>query len=87
MKTINVELFIHKTVTGEIQAVTSDMSNYGWPLLGRKTLTIQVPKVDEIEAEIEVLSAQENRVIEEANSRTFDIREKIQSLRDKRNDR
>ena len=87
MKTIKVELFIHKTATGEIQAATSDMSIYGWTLLGRKTITTQVPQVDEIEAEIEALAAQENRIIEEANNKTFDIREKIQSLRDKRNDR
>ena len=87
MKKIQVELFIHKTSIGEVSVSTADMSEFGWMLLGRRNVTIQVPEVDEVAAEIEALAAQENKIIEDANKKTFEIREQIKTLRGQRNDR
>ena len=87
MKTMQVELFIHKTATGEASVSTADMSEFGWMLLGRKTITVNVPEVDEVAAEIEALAAQENKIIEDANKKTFEIREQIKTLRGQRNAR
>jgi hypothetical protein len=87
MERIKVKLFIHKSTLGDITPCTSDMSTFGWPLLGVVDVEVPVPEVDFVAAEIEALKTQADEIMGEAKKKAGDIQVKIQSLKGKQNDK
>ena len=86
METIKVELYIHKTSTGEINATTSDMSIYGWTLLGRTTVEAEVPEVDHKAALIASLKGRAYAVMLKARLEERDIDRQIKAIEGENND-
>ena len=66
-ETFEVELFIHDNeyrISG-FMVCCSDMSEYGYPLLGTQTVTLNMPTRDAVEAEIEMLDKKEAAIIKQ----------------------
>jgi len=65
-ETVKVTLHIHhSSYDNEPYVSTSDMSEYGYILLGTDTVTITIPDVDIVQAEIDMLNRQTVKVREE----------------------
>ena len=65
-ETVKVTLHIHHSPHGnEPYVSTSDMSEYGYILMGTDTVIITIPDVDIVQAEIDMLNRQAVKVREE----------------------
>jgi len=65
-ETVKVTLYINRSPHDKSLFVsTSDMSEYGYILLGTDTAIITIPDVDIVQAEIDMLNRQTARVREE----------------------
>lgn len=62
-------------------AMTCDMTEFGYVLLGSVTVTVPVPQVDVIEAEIASLERKADAVRAEFHRKLTAITDRIQSLR------
>ena len=81
-ETIEVKIYIHlsKYKEGELDAMTTDMSKYGYILLGTDTVTVTVPKTDPVEAEINMLEACAQEVRDEYFQKITPIEQRIREL-------
>ena len=81
-ETVEVTIYIHlsKYREGGVDAMTTDMSKYGYILLGTDTVTVTVPKTDPVEAEINMLEACAQEVRDQYFEKITPIEQRIREL-------
>lgn len=80
-QTATLTLCLHMSQYGkEILPFATDMSEYGYVYLGDVEVTVAVPQVDARARMADMLRAERQRVLAEAQVKANEIDEKIQSL-------
>jgi len=83
MKTFTQKLYIHKAPSyyeGDYIAHASDMSNHGSVFLGEQEVELNIPDTDPIEAEIQMLANEADRLETEAYAKVQNIKDRIKQL-------
>jgi hypothetical protein len=80
--TIEVTIYFHlsKYSNGKVDAMCTDMSKYGYILLGTETVVLSVPKTDPVEAEMNMLEACAEEVRDEYFRKITPIEQRIREL-------
>ena len=81
-ETVEVEIHFHadKYTPGKIQVFTSDMSNIGYPHLGKDTVVVTVPECNPVKAEIDMLETKADEVRREMGDQLHNIEQRIKEL-------
>jgi len=79
-ETLEVELMIHINPYGAYKAFLSDMSEYGYVLLGSQVVTVGIPDKDPVEAEVEMLNKKEASLIKEHLAQLHAIQQRKNDL-------
>jgi hypothetical protein len=80
-ETIDVILYIHRCqYTGKVLGHSCDMTPYGDTLLGTHTVTVPVPQVDEVAAEMASLERAADKLRAEFGQKLKVVTDRIKSL-------
>lgn len=81
-ETVKVLVYIQvNQLSGEVSALTCDMSQYGYTLLGIQEVEVPVPQVNVVEKEVESLHKQADTIRADAHVKLKAIEDRINSLR------
>lgn len=79
--TVEVTIYFHLTKYGSgVSAFTSDMTQYGYALLGTEDVVLSVPKKDPVEAEINMLETCAQKVRDEYFEKITPLEQRIREL-------
>jgi len=81
-ETMKVEIHFHvdKYTPGKIQVFTTDMSDIGYPHLGKDIVIVTVPDCDPVKAEIDMLETKADQVRREMGDQLHNIEQRIKEL-------
>lgn len=77
---IKVKLYFHINELGQKIGCTSDMSLFGWPMMGTKEIEVDFPEGDMVKAEAEALRAKAINVEAGAQSKAVELRNEADRL-------
>lgn len=82
LKTVTRDIFVHysKYQEDNIVIYNFDMSTHGDALLGKVSITFEIPQTDPVVAQIEMLEKALEKLQIESHAKALNIKEQIQSL-------
>jgi len=82
MEKLKVVIYMNRSQDGTVYPGLSDMSQYGWVLLGTEEVEVTVPVVDEAQVRIDALNKQDAAIKAEAKAKRLAIDEEIKKLKE-----